>query len=172
GRETDRVRWPQTIAAGTASHETVCLIDLIATCADVIGDVLPDNVGEDSVSNLLAWCGESIPTSLREATVHSSVNGSLAIRQGQWKLEMCPGSGGWSYPKPGVETDGLPPLQLYDLATDIGETANVAADHPDIVESLTDLLTRYITQGRSTPGEPQQNEGGSHWTQLWWMAQE
>ncbi|MEM7539453.1 MAG: arylsulfatase, partial [Chloroflexota bacterium] len=68
------VRWPQTIAAGTASHETVCLVDLIATCADVVGDVLPANVGEDSVSNLPAWRGESIPTSLREATVHSSVN--------------------------------------------------------------------------------------------------
>ncbi len=104
-----------------------------------------------------------------EATVHSSVDGSLSIRKGRWKLEMCPGSGGWSYPRPGPECEGLPPLQLYDLQTDIGEQNNLAADHPQIVEEMTDLLTRYVENGRSTPGEPQHNAGNRLWSQLWWI---
>jgi arylsulfatase A-like enzyme len=164
------VRWPATIAAGSVSDETVCLVDLLATCADIVEIALPDNAGEDSVSNLPLWRGAALDCALREATVHSSVDGSLSIRQGRWKLEMCPGSGGWSYPKPGPESAGLPPLQLYDLAADIGERMNVAANHPEVVESLTDLLTTYIRNGRSTPGAPQQNVQGAYWEQLWWLA--
>ncbi len=166
------IRWPATIAAGSVSDETVCLVDLLATCADIFGAPLPANAGEDSVSNLPLWRGETLDRTLREATVHSSVNGSLSIRQGRWKLEMCPGSGGWSYPKPGPESEGLPPLQLYDLAADIGERQNVAAEQPAVVEELTDLLTTYIRNGRSTPGPLQANVEGAYWEQLWWLAGE
>ena len=48
-------------------------------------------------------------------------------------------------------------MQLYDLSDDIGETRNVQADHPDIVARLTKLLEKYVADGRSTPGAPQQN---------------
>lgn len=163
------VRWPQRIAAGSVSDETVCLVDLLATCADIVGDDLPDNAAEDSVSNLPVWDGESMDRSLREATVHHSIDGSFSIRKGKWKLEMCPGSGGWSYPRPGEESDGLPPMQLYDLDTDIGERENVVDKHPEVVEELTELLTQYVRNGRSTPGAPQSNAGGNSWRQLWWM---
>lgn len=165
------IRWPQTIEPGTVSDDTVCLVDFLATCAEIMDDKLPDNAGEDSVSNLPIWRGQTLDRSLREATVHSSIDGSLSLRKGRWKLEMCPGSGGWSYPRPGPECEGLPPLQLYDLKADIGERRNIAANHPAIVEELTDLLTHYIVQGRSTPGTLQQNEGGLLWPQLWWMQQ-
>lgn len=164
------VRWPDAIKPGSVCDETVCLVDFLATCADILGDTLPDNAAEDSVSNLPLWKGEALDTSLREATVHSSMDGSLSIRKGRWKLEMCPGSGGWSYPRPGPECDGLPPLQLYDLAADIGERANIAGDHPAVVEELTELLTRYIRNGRSTPGAAQQNAENIIWPQLWWIA--
>lgn len=165
------IRWPATIAPSSASDETVCLADLLATCAEILDVTLPDNAGEDSVSNLPVWQGKSLDKSQREGIVHSSVNGSLSIRKGKWKLEMCPGSGGQSYPKPGVETEGLPPIQLYDLEADIGERNNVQADHPDIVEALTNLLTEYIVEGRSTPGEPQQNADDILWPQLWWIQE-
>jgi arylsulfatase A len=164
------VRWPDAIRPGSVCDETVCLVDFLATCADILGDTLPDNAAEDSVSNLPLWKGEPLDTSLREATVHSSMDGSLSIRKGRWKLEMCPGSGGWSFPRPGPECDGLPPLQLYDLAADIGERANIAGDHPAVVEELTELLTRYIRNGRSTPGAAQQNAENIIWPQLWWIA--
>ncbi|MEZ4615704.1 MAG: arylsulfatase [Caldilineaceae bacterium] len=166
------VRWPATIAPGIITDETVCLVDFMATCAAVTGVSLPANAGEDSVSHLPLWQGEPLSEPLRPATVHSSMNGSLSIRQGRWKLEMCPGSGGWSYPQPGPESAGLPPLQLYDLAVDIGERQNVAAEQPAIVEELTELLTSYIRNGRSTPGPVQANSGGIDWEQLWWLTAE
>ena len=164
------VRWPETIKATSASDETVCLVDLLATCADIMGANLPSDVGEDSVSNLPIWQGDLPDRSLREATVHSSMDGSLSIRRGPWKLEMCPGSGGWSYPKPGPESEGLPPIQLYNLNVDIGEKNNIAADHPELVEAMTGLLTQYVRNGRSTPGAAQDNTGGTLWEQLWWMG--
>jgi arylsulfatase A-like enzyme len=166
------VRWPGQITAGAESAETVCLVDLLATMSDILGEVLPDDAGEDSVSNLPVWRGGAVDGSLREATIHHSINGSFSIRAGRWKLEMCPGSGGWSYPRPGPECEGLSPIQLYDLDVDIGERSNVESEHPDIVETLTDLLTRYVLEGRSTPGAPQSNTGSQLWEQLWWMPDE
>ncbi|MFO0929742.1 MAG: hypothetical protein U0736_22420 [Gemmataceae bacterium] len=53
--------------------------------------------------------------------MHHSINGSFAIRQGRWKLCLCPDSGGWSAPRPGKATKGLPPVQLFDLQSDPGE---------------------------------------------------
>jgi len=164
------VRWPARIAAGRVSDETVCLVDLLATCAELVGVTLPDDAGEDSVSHLPLWEGRSLDRSLREATVHHSVDGSFSIRQGRWKLEMCPGSGGWSPPRPGAECEGLPPVQLYDLEADVGERRNVQDAHPEVVARLQELLSRYIAQGRSTPGQPQPNTGNPFWKQLWWMA--
>src|SRR5690606_22847497 len=100
------VRWPEEIKPGQISDEPVCLVDFMATAADIVKIKLPDNAGEDSVSNLSIWKGEMAPNPLREATVHHSVNGSFSIRKDEWKLEMCPGSGGWSDPKPGQELEG------------------------------------------------------------------
>src|SRR5262249_7760634 len=84
-------------------------------------------------------------------------NGSFSIRQGQWKLELCAGSGGWSDPRPGKEPKDAPPIQLYDLINDIGEKKNVQAEHPEIIERLKKLLEKYVADGRSTPGAPQKN---------------
>ena len=97
---------------------------------------------------------------MREATVHHSVNGSFSIRQGRWKLELCPGSGGWSDPVPQRARElGLPQVQLYDLYTDVSERVNVQDRHPEVVRRLTQLLVEYVENGRSTPGAPQANEG-------------
>ena len=166
------VRWPRCVPAGTRCQQTVCLSDLMRTMADILGISLPDQAAEDSFSSLPAWLGEDLPGPLRPATVHTSVDGSLSIRQGHWKLEMCPGSGGWSFPKPGPECEGLPPVQLYDLDADIGERVNLQAQHPEIVAGLQQLLTEYVRRGRSTPGPDQENTGGDVWAQLWWMLDE
>lgn len=151
------VRWPARVKAGTHSDQIVCLSDFFATCAEILGKKLPDNSAEDSVSILPALDGRA-EKPLREAIVHHSINGSFAIRQGNWKLELCPDSGGWSAPRPGTKAaQGLPANQLYDLSDDIGEQRNVQADHPEIVARLTKLLEKYIADGRSTPGAPQPN---------------
>ncbi|MEE2659531.1 MAG: arylsulfatase [Candidatus Latescibacterota bacterium] len=164
------VRWPTVVPAGATCEDTTCLVDLLATCVDIHGDRLPADAGEDSVSQLPLWRDDERDGSLREATVHHSIDGSFSLRCGRWKLEMCAGSGGWSFPRPGPECASLPPVQLYDLDADIGEQRNRQADYPAVVEHLQQLLTQYIRDGRSTPGPAQANTGPSHWEQLWWIT--
>lgn len=132
-------RWPGKIRPGAVCDDTVCLNDLLATCADLLNVKLPDNAGEDSVSILPALLGTAAKP-VRDATVHQSPSGELAIRQGTWKLIFA---------RTGRE--------LYDLATDLGETRNRAADRPELVEQLTQRMRQIIDQGRSTPGAPQKN---------------
>jgi arylsulfatase A-like enzyme len=98
-------------------------------------------------------------TPVHETVVHHSINGSFAIRQGKWKLELCPDSGGWTSPKPGSkEAKSLPATQLYDLSTDKAETKNLQAEHPEEVTRLTQLLEQIIANGRSTLGSKQPND--------------
>lgn len=151
------VSWPGHIPAATTTAQLVCLNDLFATCADILGAKLPANAAEDSVSLLPVLLGKAeIP--VREALVHHSINGSFSIRQANWKLTLCPDSGGWSAPRPESPlAKQLPSTQLYDMSADGAETNNVAAAHPEVVERLTALLAYYVTEGRSTPGERQTN---------------
>lgn len=152
------VRWPGKVKPGSQSTQLVCLTDLIATCAEVLGAKLPDNAGEDSVSILPALLGAD-EAPLREAVVHHSISGRFAIRQAQWKLALCPGSGGWGKPDDAQATkQSLPEVQLYDLGADIGEASNVQSTHPDVVARLTKLLETYVANGRSTPGAKQSND--------------
>jgi len=165
-------RWPRGMQAGATTDETVCLSDLLATVAEILQVPLPDSAGEDSVSNLPLWQGVELDQPLRESTVHHSIDGSFSIRQGRWKLELCPGSGGWSYPKPGVDdTDDMPSMQLYDLDHDVRERFNVIERHPEVVEPLKVLLRKYVDEGRSTPGSPQSNhpDHGNRFVGLEWI---
>lgn len=164
-------RWPGKIKAGSASHQVICLTDLLATVADITGISLEASQGVDSYSLLPALTGKD-KSALREATVHHSINGSFAIRKGPWKLILCPGSGGWSDPRPdspGIEE--LPSYQLYKLDTDAGETENLLEQHPDVVEELSELLKQYIENGRSTPGPRQANVASENWPGLTWMVE-
>ncbi len=152
------VRWPGHVKANSQSARLICHTDLMATCAEILGVNLPDNAAEDSVSILPALLGTDTAP-MRQSVVHHSIKGCFAVRQGNWKLEICPGSGGWS--KPGdndARKQGLPDVQLYDLSTDIGETRNLQAEHSEVVERLRTLLDRQIADGRSTQGIKQEND--------------
>ena len=154
------VHWPAGIKPGTVSNETICLTDLLATAADITGTTVPDNAGEDSVSFLPALKGQKSDKPLREATVHHSVNGSFAIRKGPWKLILCPGSGGWSEPRPNIAyKKKLPVIQLYNLDDDPAESKNLYLANKSKVKELYNLLKKYVEDGRSTPGKAQANEG-------------
>jgi len=162
--------WPD----GTRPHQvdqTVCLTDFMNTFVTLAGGSLGDNEGEDSYNILPLITQTDYPVEIREATVHHSIDGSFTIRQGNWKLLLAPGSGGWSYPRPGRDsTEGFPEVQLFNLRSDPGETHNVYAVYPGVVKRLTDLMRRYVREGRSTPGEPQENAGGTSWSQIeGWM---
>lgn len=143
------VRWPGQIAAGSICEQTVCLTDLLHTCAAMVGHELAEHEGEDSY-NLLPYLRGDESRAIREATVHHSINGDFAIRQGPWKLVLCKGSGGWSLPEKDVPQDA-PAVQLYDMTADVGELRNVQAEHPDVVARLTALVEQYRHEPRSAP---------------------
>ena len=126
---------------------------------DITGQARKDNGGEDSVSLMPAFEGK--PQTSREYLISHSINGSFSIRQGKWKLLLCPGSGGWSEPRPrtAFKDKSLHPVQLIDLDADPGETNNLAEKNPDKVKALMALLKTAIKNGRSTPGKAQANDG-------------
>ncbi len=145
-------RWPRRVRAGSSSHETVCLTDLLATCAAIVGAELPPDAGEDSYDILPALVGERLAAPIREATVHQAGDGSFSIRQGRWKLELTPSSGGYgNLSAEEARRRNLPPVQLYDLEADVGERRNVYDGFPEVVERLEALLESYRERGRSTP---------------------
>ena len=140
-------RWPGRIRSGDVSTELVCHVDLMATCAAILGVELPDDTGEDSYNILPALLGEKLDKPIARAIVHHSGNGMFAIRRGKWKLILGRGSGGWS--GKGKKTD--PPVQLYNMQEDKSEKINLCSEHPEVVETLTKLLEKYRKQGRSRP---------------------
>lgn len=149
------VRWPERVRSGTVVDELVCLTDLLATVADVAGERLPEDAGEDSVSFLPLLEGKK---GGREEIVHHSINGSFAIRDRRWKLAFCGDSGGWSEPRPGKAGKAAGMVQLFDMQSDVGETKNVNADYPEEVKRLTERMESLIHEGRSTPGPRRANE--------------
>jgi len=162
-------KWPPIIKKRLVSDETICTTDFMATCADIVGYKLLDNEGEDSYSLMPLFENKELQGSFREATVHHSINGNFAIRKGDWKLIMCGGSGGWSYPLPEdtAALDSLPKIQLYDIRNDPGETTNLQAKNTEKVIELKALLSKYIRDGRSTPGKIQVNDSiGFDWEQI------
>jgi len=162
------VRWPKNVKTGVSS-QLVCTTDLFSTAAEIIGVEYPDNVAEDSYSILSALgMKSSLPT--RESIVHHSINGSFAYRKGDWKAIFCPGSGGWSAPTPNSKGIAeLPSEQLYNLSEDIGEHNNLSAENAEILEQYRTELSKIVTDGRSTQGARQKNDGPEKWKQLHWM---
>ena len=144
------VRWPGQAPAGAVSNEPGCLADLAATAAAVTGTRLPAGAAEDSWNLLPAIVGKPAKP-IREGIVHHSADGMFAIRQGEWKLALGLGSGGFSDPRREKPVPGGPQGQLYNLATDPGETENLWLKRPDVVARLTTLLEKYKRQGFSRP---------------------
>jgi arylsulfatase A-like enzyme len=165
------VKWPSKIKPDSKSDKTICTTDLLATCADIVGTELADDEGEDSFSFLPLLTNSTSKDYLREATVHHSINGSFAVRKDNWKMIFCPGSGGWSNPKPNSEGIGdLPKFQLYDLSKDPREENNVYGQFHEVESALTRLMVSYIENGTSRVGDKQKNDpegyGSKEWKQL------
>lgn len=134
-------RWPGMVKPGSVNNHTVCLNDLLATAAEITGAKIPDNAGEDSVSLIPELLGTA-KDGTREATVHQSAAGDLAIRRGPWKMIF--------------HKDGK--RELFNLQADLSETEDVLAANAETATKLTTLMQRYIDEGRSTPGVAQKND--------------
>jgi len=162
------LEWPEKVMKNMSSNKTICTTDFFATCADIVGYKIQDGEAVDSYSMLSIITGKS-DENIREYTVHHSINGSFAIRKGNWKLILCPDSGGWSYPTPQeykANKMDLPAMQLYNLAADIGEKNNLINEYPEKAAELKAAIKKIILNGRSTPGQIQENEGMEGWQQI------
>jgi arylsulfatase A len=140
-------RWPGKVPPGSVSGELVGLVDFMATTAAILDYTLPANAAEDSFNFLPLLLGK--PGTIRAALVHQSLNGSLAIREGDWKLCFELGSGGFTAPAKINPTPDGPRGQLYNLASDPSESNNLWLDQPEIVQRLTARFERYKKEGRS-----------------------
>ena len=139
-REPFVARWPRAIPAGRVSDDLVCLCDLLATCAAIVGAELPEDGGEDSCNVLPVLTGEQeAPVAApRSDLIHHSGAGVFALRcdegQARWKMIFeCIGDwrGG---PLPGSAG------QLYDLSSDLAETTNLWHRYPQVVSELSARL--------------------------------
>ena len=157
-------RWPGVIEPGTSTDALVCLSDLMATAAEMVGEELPPDAAEDSVSLMPHLTGPAVDAgaggvSEREYVIHHSIHGKFAIRDARWKLVLCPGSGGlWSLKDEDAVTQGLPLVQLYDMENDPAETTNLEARERDRVRTMIRALEQIVATGRTTPGPNQAND--------------
>ena len=152
------VRWPGKVKPGTSSAQVTCLTDVMATVAAIIGAKLPHDGAEDSFDMLAALDGTATAP-IRPCLLTQAFGGArtLSIRRGPFKYLDHPGSGGNRYDAGLLESFALPEsaqgakAQLYDLATDPGETNNLIYARADIAKELKALLDLFKTAGRSRP---------------------
>jgi len=140
-------RWPDRIPAGTVCTTPVMTIDILPTIANWIGADPPRRRidGRDVGPILLGEPAASSPH--RAYFFYYHRNDLEAVRSGRWKLHLSHGyrtmqgrrlgSGG----SPGSYDHAVKTgIELYDLETDVGETTDVADDHPEVVLRLLELV--------------------------------
>ena len=138
-------RWPEVIKPGSICSKTTAHVDLFATCSEIVGSKLSENMAEDSFSWIPLFKGKEweIP---REPVINHSASGMFALRSGKWKLIAGNGSGGRQSPR------GKPfqkPYMLFDLNLDIEERKNLAKFKPQLVDRLIHKLELIRSNGRS-----------------------
>lgn len=128
------VRWPGVIQPGTVSDQVWAFWDFLPTAADIAGAKAPP--GLDGISVVPVLRGRELPAravlywEFHERGFHQ------AVRAGDWKaIRHRPGG----------------PLELYDLKSDVGETTDVAALHPDVVKRLDNELRGARTESTEFP---------------------
>lgn len=146
------VRWPGLVAAGSRCDTPCGQVDLFATLRDITAQPASSDAGEDSMSLMPLLRGETLHDAPRTALINHSSHGKFAVRKGNWKLIECVNGGGfgWSAEKD-VAAPGEPAGQLYDLATDPGESNNLYAKDPEKVAEMLALLNRARDEGRTVP---------------------
>ncbi|MEO6597767.1 MAG: sulfatase [Planctomycetota bacterium] len=168
-REPTIMRWPGHVPAGATCSELASTIDILPTIANLIGADLPKHKIDGLDIRPLIF-GTEGAVSPHEVFYCYYGGGQLqAVRDARWKLHL-PHQYATLDGKPGG-VDGSPSpymnkkigLSLYDLRADPGESKDVAAEHPDVVERLQrlaqvaredlgDTLTKTVGAGRREPG--------------------
>lgn len=137
------VRWPGRVKTGT-SGALISQVDLMASFAALAGQRLGPGGGPDSLDLSRALVGGD-----GEGRDHLVVQArGLSLIEGRWKY-IEPGPGPAVESNTGIELGNAPEPQLYDLAGDIGETRNLAAENPGRVRTMAARLEKLRKDGRS-----------------------
>lgn len=123
-REPMVVWWPGTIPAGSESHEIATTTDFFPSLARLVGGKVPTDRridGKDALDVLLGKPGAKSP----HTVLHYE---EMGVRRGKWKL---------------VRKGRDAAVELYNLANDFDESANLAIERPDLVRELVALCEAY-----------------------------
>lgn len=161
-RESTIMWWPGTVPAGTTCAEPAMTIDILPTVAELCGGKLPEHK-IDGKSILPLVKGEPDAKSPHEAYFMYYGKELQAVRMGKWKLHFPHGYRTLAGRKGG--TGGIPvnysqariELALFDLESDLGETTDVAEQHPEIVERIKQLAAEM----RADLGDSRTKQQGS-----------
>ncbi|CAH1001840.1 Arylsulfatase [Neolewinella maritima] len=128
------VSWPGHIAAGSETELVSAFWDFFPTFSALADAPAPPATDGVSLLPTLLGTGTQQQHDYLYWEFHER-NGRQAIRRGRWK---------------GVRYDVNDPgsadrLELYDLSTDIGETTDVAGEHPEVVAELKAILREART---------------------------
>jgi len=129
------VRWPGHIPAGTESDELISSLDVLPTFAALAGAKAPQDRkidGFDIRPVLLKKDGRSP----RDSYYYYFMRHLNAVRDSRWKLFVQ------RTVREGRRRVNVPVTELYDLKADIGETTNVADNHPEVVARLRKLAEK------------------------------
>jgi arylsulfatase A-like enzyme len=139
------LRWTGTIDPGESSA-MVSHVDLLASFGSLVGVPLGPDAAPDSLDVLSALLGRT--ENGRHELVTEGTQAQTVVRQGDWVFIPAHDGPPVSH-STGIETGNLPEAQLYDLSMDIGQIRNVAAEHGEMVNRMSDRL-REIRKGQRT----------------------
>jgi arylsulfatase A-like enzyme len=154
------VRWPGRVPAGSTSGQLVLQSDCMATFAAILGQPLPADAAEDSVNLLPLLEGRDEP--VRQFAICQAGGGQFSLRDGPWKFIFGPDGGGYES-SAWVDETPTALVQLYNLAEDLREQTNLAAQRPDVVERLFAKMEQMVGNGRTTPGPNAANDVPVDW---------
>lgn len=153
------IRWPGVLEPGAVSDALFSQSDLMATLGAYVDYELPDDAAEDSF-DFLPYLKGDVEESPRGFLVHNTSANHYAIRDGDWLLVNAAtgvvGGGNRQPPQAWREKRGYEPYDdqrvgLYNLADDIGQRNNLAADMPEKVAEMRSLLREIRERGHSAP---------------------
>lgn len=150
------VHWPAGMDKGSRGklrRQPGQLVDIMRTCVDVAGAAYPANYNGNAIRPMqgvsLRPAFDGDKPLVREA-LYWEHEGNRAIRVGDWKLV----SRAVEY-KPRfhdkAETLSAQDWELYDLSTDRSELTNLAAQHPEKVQTMAKLWQDWANRSMVYP---------------------
>jgi arylsulfatase A len=136
------MRCPGLIPSGGTCRELATMMDLLPTFAKLAGTSAPTDRVIDGRDILPLMAGYRDARSPHEAFYYYRMHELQAVRSGPWKLHLV----GHTEKMADGSEEKTPPGELFDLDADIGETKNVAAQHPDVVAKLRGLADKSTAE--------------------------